>query len=246
MASKFESNKTPKTKNKAKSRVAMNKTTILNPNLDSFNDGLETNEFTNEEHVEGSFGGVVESAYENFHSDDVYDDLDEFISNHVEEFVLENFPLVFVQTSQEFPQEDYMTSKQEDLFGMHVTINDKDKNMHIHGEDIEDSLAHYKVGDMGGIEFDYKTNTLEKDTYEDVSFRIVLPATNLEAGLEVLHAERTHLQTLGAAGELYKGAGYEATQPRGVVIPTACVGASHLTFMNKEKCFFKYAMLYGS
>lgn len=126
---------------------------------------------------------VVESAYENFHGDDVYDDQDEFISNHVEELVLENFPLVAIQNSQEFSQEDFMTSKQEDLFGMHVTINDKDKNMPIHGEhiegkddtifrtaSIEDSLPHYEVGDMGGLEFDYQTNTLERDTYEDVSF----------------------------------------------------------------------------
>lgn len=34
-----------------------NKTTVLKPNSNSFNDGLETNEFTNEEHVEGSFSG---------------------------------------------------------------------------------------------------------------------------------------------------------------------------------------------
>ncbi|GLJ48175.1 hypothetical protein SUGI_1017220 [Cryptomeria japonica] len=164
--------------------------------------GLETNDFTEdvsrtivwvefakEEHVKDDLGGVIEPTFDEYQSDDVGDDSNELVHNHVEDLVINGSPLVAAPTSQEFSQED--------LFGMHVTNKYKMKDTPINGgliegkrnkifktTSIDDSLVHYRVGDMGGLGFDYQTKLWERDTYEDISLS--------ELGGDLFNESRLH------------------------------------------------------
>lgn len=94
----------------------------------------------------------------------------------------DNSLLVVDPTFQEFSHEEFVTSNQEDLFGVHGTTNDEISNIPTHNRSIEDkndrvtqkasiedSLLHYSDGVKGGFGFDLQTKPLERDTYEDIS-----------------------------------------------------------------------------